>query len=167
MKLTRVVPAVAAMAMLAACSPTAGTALVVDGQSVSEADLTRMADGCSQILGQEIPRPDVVKILIMGHVFDGLAASSGQAIEDDQLKTVAGQMLTNGDAMVGDPDCGPVALAAIKNQMLAEVDQEAALAVLKGLDVQMNPRYGRFTPGEDALFATTGSLSVPAADAAE
>ena len=34
--------------------------------------------------------------------------------------------------------------------------------VLKGLDVQMNPRYGRFTPGEAAIFATTGSLSVPA-----
>ncbi len=162
MKLTRVVPAVAAMAMLAACSPTAGTALVVDGQSVSEADLTRMVDNCTQIVGQEIPRGDVVRILIMGSVFDGLATASGQTVEDDQFTEIAGQMLTNGDAMIRDADCGPVALAAIKNNMLAEVDQNAALDVLNGLDVQMNPRYGRFTPGEAAIFATTGSLSVPA-----
>jgi hypothetical protein len=64
--------------------------------------------------------------------------------------------------MMNDADCRPVAVGAVKNQLLSEVDPESALDVLKGLDVQMNPRYGRFTPGEDALFATTGSLSVPA-----
>jgi uncharacterized lipoprotein YajG len=66
MLLTRVVPAVAAMAMLAACSPTAGTALVTGGQTISEADLTRMTESCTQIVGQEIARGDIVRILIMG-----------------------------------------------------------------------------------------------------
>jgi hypothetical protein len=64
--------------------------------------------------------------------------------------------------MMNDADCRPVAVGAVKNQLLSQVDPESAMDVLKGLDVQMNPRYGRFTPGEDVLFATTGSLSVPA-----
>jgi hypothetical protein len=162
MLLTRVVPAVAAMAMLAACSPTAGTALVTGGQTISEADLTRMTESCTQIVGQEIARGDIVRILIMGTVFDELATSAGQDVPEEQLTELAGEILSNGDAMMNDADCRPVAVGAVKNQLLSEVDPESALDVLKGLNVQMNPRYGRFTPGEDALFATTGSLSVPA-----
>ena len=89
MKLTRVVPAVAAMAMLAACSPTAGTALVAGGQTVTEADLTRMTESCTQIVGQEIARADIVKILIMGSVFDELAVSAGQDVTEDQIAQMA------------------------------------------------------------------------------
>ena len=162
MKLTRVVPAVAAMAMLAACSPTAGTALVAGGQTVTEADLTRMTESCTHIVGQEIARADIVKILIMGSVFDELAVSAGQDVTEDQIAQMAGEILSSGDAMMNDADCRPVAVGAVKNQLLSQVDPESAMDVLKGLDVQMNPRYGRFTPGEDVLFATTGSLSVPA-----
>ena len=110
MKLTRVVPAVAAMAMLAACSPTAGTALVAGGQTVTEADLTRMTESCTQIVGQEIARADIVKILIMGSVFDELAVSAGQDVTEDQIAQMAGEILSSGDAMMNDADCRPVAV---------------------------------------------------------
>ena len=136
MLLTRVVPAVAAMAMLAACSPTAGTALVAGGQTVSEADLTRMTESCTRIVGQEIARADIVKILIMGAVFDELAASAGQDVTEDQITQMAGEILSAGDAMMNDVDCRPVAVGAVKNQLLSQVDPDSAMDVLTGLDVQ-------------------------------
>mgnify|MGYP002143962445 CR=1 FL=1 len=84
MKLTRVVPAVAAMAMLAACSPTAGTALVAGGQTVTEADLTRMTESCTQIVGQEIARADIVLLLVDHKEFKALdrARLEGKQVVD-------------------------------------------------------------------------------------
>ena len=49
MKLKLLVPAaVAAVALLAGCSPTAGTALVVDGTRYSESDVTQIVNGCAE-----------------------------------------------------------------------------------------------------------------------
>ncbi|MFT3888971.1 MAG: hypothetical protein QM713_12525 [Arachnia sp.] len=166
MKLTRVVPAVAAMALLAACSPTAGTAVVIDGTAISEAHLSSAIEACKPILGPELSRGAVVHVLIMGAVFDKMIESLGQPVTDEQLDELANEMYpATGTAMLASEGCREVGLAAIKNELLPQVDAAAAMTALRSLDVQMNPRYGKFTPSEEGLFVESGSLSVPSTDA--
>lgn len=160
MKLTRLVPAaVAAVALLAGCSPTPGTALVMDGTRYTEAQLDEIVDGCAEALAitpDQIRRAGVVGTLVLGGVFDSIGADVAEA----DLETAADQM---GSGQLFSVDsCRPLALANTKVQMLSSIqDQEAVMEAAGKMDVQLNPRYGKWAPHTGTLLEPSGSLSVP------
>jgi hypothetical protein len=162
MKLTRLVPLVAAAALFAACSPTAGTALVVDGASYSESDIDRTVQGCADAMGvtpQDIVRPAVVQSLLLGGVFDRLADEYGH-LSNETIDEVAAQ----GEfaSMMQSQDCLPLIRASVKTSLLQQVDFEAVQTAARQADVQLNPRYGKWIPEDPALMDVSPSLSVPA-----
>lgn len=161
MKITRLVPAaVAAVALLAGCSPTPGTALIVEGTRYTERQIDEMVAGCAEALEvpvDQIRRAGVVGTLALGGVFDTFDAE----ITDEQIKEAAAQM--GSQQLFAVESCRPLALADTKIQMLGSLDQQAVMAGAAELDVQLNPRYGQWTPESPNLIDPSGSLSVPAA----
>ena len=159
MKLTRLVPAaVAAVALLAGCSPTPGTALIVDGNRYTEGQVDQIVDGCAEALeitSDQIRRSGVVGTLLLGELFDSFEAD----VSDEDLEAAAGQM---GSQQLFDvDDCRPLALANTKVQMLGGLDPQMIQDGAQGLDVQLNPRYGKWAPDTPQLLDGSGSLSVP------
>lgn len=162
MKLTRLVPLVAVAALFAGCSPTAGTALVVDGASYSESDIDRTVQGCADAMGvttEDIVRPAVVQSLLLGGVFDRLADEYGD-LTDETLDQVAAQ--GQFADMMQSEDCLPLIRASVKTSMLQQIDFEAVQAAAQQANVQLNPRYGKWIPEDPALMDVSPSLSVPA-----
>lgn len=160
MKLMRLVPAVAAVALLAACSPTPGTALVVEGNRYTENDITQIVDGCAEALNipaEQMRRQGVVGTLLLGGMFDTFQAD----ITDDDLQTVGAQDMPGSEQLFSVEDCKPLAAANVKVQMLSQLDQQFVTEAAQKLDVQLNPRYGKWEPNTPQLLNTSGSLSEP------
>lgn len=169
MKPSRLVPAVAALALLAACSPMPGTAAVVGSTTYTETTLTKMVNGCAAALGttpDKLSRRGIVQNLVIGGVFDTIAASTGKTVSTADVDTMVPQALQSGAAMLANADCAPLARAATKSALLQQIsDQDLLQKALLETSVQMNPKYGTFEPTTTGLFGESGSLSVLAADA--
>lgn len=102
MKLTRMVPAVAAVAMLAACSPMPSTAVIVDGTTTTEAQVTQAMEGCAEALGvsiDQLSRRGVVQTLLFGGIFDSLASQLG-GVTDEQVDAIVLQQDASAQAML-------------------------------------------------------------------
>lgn len=157
MKLTRLVPAVAAIALLAGCSPTPGTALIVEGTRYTESQIDEIVDGCAEALeitSDQIRRPGVVGTLLLGGLFD----SFGAEIADADLEAAGAE---GSEQLFAVESCRPLALANTKTQLLSNLDQQMLMDGAQTLDVQLNPRYGRWQPASESLLDPSGSLSVP------
>lgn len=159
MKFTRLVPAaIAAVALLAGCSPTAGTALVVDGTRFTEAQIDEISAGCAEALEigpDQIRRAGVVGTLILGKVFD----SFGTEVVEQDLQALSEQQ--GSGQLFSNAACKPLAIADAKIQLMGSLDEATVLQAASGLDVQLNPRYGKWQPESGALIDPSGSLSVP------
>ncbi|AQP51406.1 hypothetical protein [Tessaracoccus flavescens] len=168
MKLTRVIPAVAAVALLGACSPMPGTAAVLDGKTYSHADVDRMADACNKVLGADsLNGQFVMTSLVGGFLFEKVAEAAGAEIPDEQIDAMLVQSVDGAQALLDEEDCAPVMRAYAKSANLAQLDQAAVQSVAQDADVELNPRYGRWDPNAASLLAQSGSLSVPAAEQAQ
>lgn len=169
MKFRRLVPAVAAVAMLAACSPAPGTAAVVGSTTYTEKALTKMVNGCAAALKttpDKLSRRGIVQNLVIGGVFDTVAEIHGQPIADADVDKMVPQALENGAAMLANPDCVPLARAATKSALLQQVGDSALLKqALNETTVKLNPRYGTYEPSTTNLFGDSGSISVLAKNA--
>ncbi|MDO5675980.1 MAG: hypothetical protein Q4G35_00565 [Propionibacteriaceae bacterium] len=160
MKLTRLVPAaVAAVALLAGCSPTPGTALVVDGTHYTEGQVSEIVDGCAEALDitpDQIRRSGVVGTLLLGKLFDSLVTDTSEADIQAMAEQFQAEQLFDVEA------CKPLALANIKTQLLGTVgNDDVILEAASALDVQLNPRYGKWDPASGTLLYPSGSLSEP------
>jgi len=168
MKLTRLIPmaAVVAAAVAAGCSPMPSTAAQVGDARISEAQLTRVAEGCESVgLGpDQVQRSQLLMSEILGLIADDLAADNGQTVTDEEAQAVLRE--TNGTSpALGNPDCARVAASGAKLQILVtKLGENADIAALQqqfeAVDVQLNPRYGSWDPA-GAGITGTGSLSVP------
>ena len=151
MKLTRLIPLVAAAALFAGCSPTSGTAAVVDGKSWSESAIDQIIAGCEQASGNQVIRPAVVANLVLSRAFDRLADQFGQ-VSDAALENVAKQ--ANLGSMLGDEDCKPVIHAVVKGQLLSQMEQQPVLDAFQALDAaepqvrQVEPQLFPVVPAE-------------------
>lgn len=159
MKLTRLVPAaIAAVALLAGCSPTAGTALVVHGTRYTETDVTQIVDGCAEALGVEsgqLLRQGVVFTLLQGGLFD----SFGGDIDDAGVRALGAQSVPNSEQLFSVNECHPLALANVKSGLIQQVDPSFVYEAAENLEVKLNPRYGKWEPGTQHLITPSGSLS--------
>lgn len=166
MKLIRLVPAVAALTLLAACSPMPSTAFVVDGETVTEKQVAAAMEGCGEALGvgvDQFSRSGVVRTLLFGGIFDSLANQMG-GVTDEQIDQIVVQQDPSAQAMLDNEACRPLARANGKIALLQQLDQTMLLSALQGADVELNPRYGRWQPSEQSLFIDSGSLSVKAGE---
>ncbi|WP_139650869.1 hypothetical protein [Tessaracoccus massiliensis] len=162
MKLTRLVSAAAAVVLLAGCSPTPGTALVVDGTRYSENQITQISEACAEamnISAEQMNRRGIVGTLLLGGLFD----SFGADITDDQLQELGAQQGPESEQLFTVDECRPLALADVKVKMLGQLDQQFLFDGANGLDVQLNPRYGKWEPTSPELIDMSGSLSEPVA----
>ncbi|MCG6566931.1 hypothetical protein [Tessaracoccus sp. ZS01] len=163
MKFTRLAPAVAAVAavgLLAGCSPTAGTALVVDGNRYTESEVTQIVDGCAealQVAPDQLRRQGVVGTLLLGGLFD----SFGAEISEEDLRAAGAQSAQGSEQLFSVEDCKPLALANVKTTMLGQLEPQFIEEAANNLDVQLNPRYGKWEPWTQQLLNTSGSLSEP------
>ncbi|MDF1488741.1 SurA N-terminal domain-containing protein [Tessaracoccus caeni] len=163
MKLTRLVPAVAALALLAACTPAPSTVALVGGTPVTAADLQRSIDGCAElgITTQQLPVKQHVLLLAAGELVDQAAEARGFEVSDGELKSLAEQ---NGSAdLLGNEECAKLAYPGVKLTLLGQAaGQDELIAELKAIEVDVNPRYGEWD-AEALGLAGSGSLSLPSA----
>lgn len=160
MKLTRIVPVVAALSLLAACSPTSGTAAAVDGTTLSESRVTQIIDGCVDASGgtaENFPRRAIVQTFLIARLFDRVAANA----EEITPESIAGVARQQYPALMDDEACSDLALDSIKTSFLDQVDRALVIKQAQAADVDLNPRYGSWDPRSEGLFGSS-SLSVPA-----
>lgn len=160
MKLTRLVPVAAAIALLTACSPTPGTAVSFDGATLTEARVSEIIDGCVEATGaqaENFPRRAIVQTFMVGRLFDKLSKDAN--LDTSMLEEVATQ---NYSVMMGNEACRTLAVDTVKASFLEQAKREDVIAEAKKSDVKLNPRYGAWKPNDAQLFVNSGSLSVPA-----
>ena len=160
MKLTRLIPMVAAVSLLAACSPTPGTAVSFDGATLSEARVGQIIDGCVEATdakAESFPRRAVVQTFMVGRLFDRVARDAG--LDDSMIEEVATQ---NYSIMMDDEACKSLAIDSVKASFLEQVDRAQVITEAQEADVELNPRYGAWEPNDVQLFVNSGSISVPA-----
>lgn len=163
-RLTAVVAGSAAAILLGACSPLPGTAVSVEGVTISENTIEAAVNGCASALNVEtsdLNRIGIVQILTMGEVSKVLLADAGLT---DEMIDQAASSNAELQQMLTDKDCAPLVRAQVWQGFLSQTAGEDILGQLQGVDVQMNPRYGRWSPDETQLFVQSGSLSNPAAE---
>lgn len=149
-RLLKVVTAVLiAVLALGACSARPGTAAVVDGRTITEAELAAAATELNVFLN--LASTDVLAMLILVAPRAEVATENGLTYSDDTVQ----QALADAYANAGHPaparfaESTLVAARSIlldqqlsQSQFAAEVRERAA-----GMDVELNPRYGTWTPG--------------------
>lgn len=163
MKLTRLVPAVAALALLAACTPAPSTVALVGGTPVTAADLQRSIDGCAElgITTEQLPERRHALLLAAGELVDQAAEARGISVSDGELTALAEQ---GGFAdLLGNEECAKLARPGAMLGLLSQaVSQDELIAQIQGIDVEVNPRYGEWDV-ETLDFVGSGSLSLPSA----
>lgn len=165
MKSARLVPAaIAAVALLGACSPMPSTAAVVEGTRISEADVERTVVGCAAAVNVEpaqVKRGVIAQILTMGEVSKYLLADAG--VEEAMVDQIAAQD-DSSKQMLANVDCAPLVRAQGWQTLLSQAAGADILDQIAAVDVQLNPRYGTWAPSSQSLFLESGSMSVLGGD---
>ena len=152
--------AVAALG-LSACSPTPNTALVMNGTSYSLGAVAATAEACNEVLGSEqVTDRGVVSNLIASGIFDDIAKKASQEITQETLDAYLVQSVQGADAMLKDEGCAPFARTYMKAQLLGQISEENVRAAAAGVDVDLNPRFGRWDPAGASLISNSGSMSI-------
>ncbi len=163
--------AVAAVALLAGCSGQPGAAAVVDGRTISTAELARAAEELKPIFNGAGTN-DVLGVLINEPFATEVAAERGVGVSDQQaldlLRSVTEQAL--GEEAAADAEFGEGALAVARYSLavtgLRDVPdaQDAMLEYqekISAADVEVNPRFGDYTPETGVTAPTAPSWIVP------
>ena len=166
MKLIRVATAVAAVALLGACSPMSGTAAVVDGRVLTTSEVEQTAAGCASAIGidqTQVNRGAIAQSLVLGRALAPLIEGFDQ-MPDDQINQVAQGLGMNMAPLLANEGCNEFGRAAVLTNSLGQtLGSQGVAQALADTDITVNPQYGRFDPTQATLFTSTGSLSVPAA----
>lgn len=163
----RVVAAVvAAGGLLAGCSGQPGAAAVVDGRTITTAELATAHEQLAPLFAG-VGAQDVLGVLITEPFAVEAAAGEGAGVNDEQalalLRSVAVRAL--GEEEGGALEFGPGALAvgrySLAASALQEPDAQAAVTAYQErvaeADIEVNPRYGEFT--EDLVVAPPAAPS--------
>lgn len=156
------------LTLVTACTPTAGTAAVVDKVRVSEADITRYAEGCASVTGTngiapETPaslRSTVVSWSVQKLLVQKVAAMHHITI-DPAMRDAAFGSTPVGKALVTNEDCKEAAAGAVDLSLLAQqVDPATVIRDAQTVSLQLNPRYGSWDY-TSMTASGSGSLSQP------
>ena len=179
------VVAVLALAGLSACDTKAGAAAVVGGERIDEADVTKYlttnAVPYKNSSGTEVrPKSFVLQTLIRERMFTkALAEHGGPATSSELAGIKPGVLQGSTDEQVTsqitktgyDASFEPLLIRATElvglfaQRLGAQSDQDILTALDKlHLNVQVNPRYGRWTPAQLRLAERRGIKPLGCAD---
>ncbi|MDO5495502.1 MAG: hypothetical protein Q4G64_07310 [bacterium] len=150
------VAAVAAAALAGCQAP--GTAAVVNGERVTDREVSALVQDVRTVLGGDVTPAGALSILAMGRALEPLAEEYGEGISEQELLG----MVNESRAIYGDPAVGPDDVSdALYDGLRAQfwfsglqngtVDPDFSAAAgdaLTNVDVTVNPRYG-LTGSED------------------
>ncbi len=164
---TRLSRGIAAAALLAGlalggCSAQPGAAAVVDGQRISEGELSRTVSDFSAVVGQPVEARQLLGTLIVAPMILDVAADYGVAASDDEAaQLLDAQLEASGQTA---PEEGysdgllQVAKVVIVNQEMS-MAPDATIAVeevntrIAEADIEVSPRYGEFDPTTGEVLA--------------
>lgn len=162
---------VAAGGLLAGCSGQPGAAAVVDGRTITTAELAETHEQLAPIYNGARAQ-DVLGVLITEPFAAEVAAEAGVGVNDEQalalLRTVAVQAL--GEEKGAELEFGPGAIAigrySLATSALQDLDDPQAAATdyqerVAAADIEVNPRFGDFTDALVVAPPTTPSWVVP------
>ncbi len=167
-----VAAAVTAVAVLAGCAGQPGAAAVVDGRSISTAELATAYEQLAPIFAGAGAQ-DVLGVLITEPFAAQVASDRGVGVNDEQaldlLRQVATQAL--GEEKGAELEFGPGAIAVGRYSLAASAlrdlsDADAAAAeyqdLVRAADIDVNPRFGSFDADTLAVaLPSTPSWIVP------
>ena len=163
MKLIRLAaPIVACVALLSGCAQ--GPSVVASGQdfTVREAELEAAYEGCKEVgleLGPD-DRRDVVSNLVHGAAFEAMVDKLDLEVSDEDVRTM---LRTNPQAavLIQDPRCERVVWGSgILNVVREQVTLEDVQQFLAEQEIEVNPRYGAWSPESLVVEEQSGSLAV-------
>lgn len=164
MKLTRLIPAaVAAAALLAGCSPTPSTALVVNGTTVTESQIDTYSRGCAQALGidqRQIVRKALVQTILIGEIMAPMLKEAG--VTDEQVDAFAAKQGGQAADLIKNDECKPFGRTNLRVAIVSQtLDKATWTKLLDKASVSINPKYGRFDPeGTQSILTDSGSISI-------
>ncbi len=138
--------AVAASLSVSACGTGAGpgVAAVTDGQVIHESDLDDIAADFSRVQGAQAPsRSEMVALLVARPYVLQSLSSKGTALTEQGVRELLGQELP-------DPSEATVRYiqAASSQQQLDQAAVQQIQQTMAAADIEVNPRYGEFEPGQ-------------------
>lgn len=163
---------VAAGGLLAGCSGQPGAAAVVDGRTITTAELATTHEQLGPIFNGARAQ-DVLGVLITEPFAVQVAADEGVGVNDEEarelLRMVAVQALGEEDGAALEFGPGAVAVARYSLATAALQDLPSAQAAaaeyqerVSAADIEVNPRYGDFTDDLVVAPPATPSWVVPA-----
>lgn len=168
----RVLVAVAALGvLLTGCSGQPGAAAVVDGRTITTAEVAQAREELAPIF-QQVAASDVLQALILEPFVTQIAAERGVGVNDaealDLVRSSIGQVVGEKEAASLEFGSGALAIARYSLALTALQDlpdaQEAASDYTERLaaaDVEVNPRFGTFTEDLAVTPPETPSWIVP------
>ncbi len=149
--------------ILTACTPGGNVAYQVGSQQVEVSTVEQAYQGCEQVLGgQGDPqlRSQVLNALIQGSLTAEVAANRGEPNTQEERDAVI-ELMPELQKMADDPHCRVVVEAqADINLALSKFGQDTVINDLADIEVELNPRYGRWDPAQLGAGGT-GSLAIP------
>ena len=147
---------------LAGCAPAPGTAAVVDGETITTAEVDEVLADLAPILATA-SASNVVSLLIISPSFLAAADAAGFGVTEDEgrLYIVANGLVSEAEAAeLSSGALEIVRFAVMQGSIASEADaavlDEAAIA-LQGAEVELNPRYGAW----DAQALTVAAPDTP------
>lgn len=138
----------ATVALLISGCGTADTAAVVDGRTISEAGVLRASEQIADYAQRAMPARDILNRLVVLPTVLEVLGERGVTVTDAAARSAV--------AGIGDPSPYLVDLAKL-DLAIGQMTQEDMMEVtgrLADLDVEINPRYGRFNPQQASIEAT-------------
>lgn len=168
--------AVTLLAVTGCTAHSGNVAAYVDGSTISDAELSRVASGVEPLLGQgaTVSEIGVLSALIRGRLAQGVADRNGIAITDAQRdQDLQGQAKSSNEyatyvSFLGDPDARELAYAIANDDIISQRlgSAQKFITAAQQVPLQMNPRYGEwvFSGGDMGIPQnSSGSISEPIA----
>lgn len=156
---TIVAAAVALTTTLGACGGMPGTAATVDGQKISDTEVTKAVESYNSIVPegqQKMTAPAALNELVKADLADELMRERGlSTAEFDQFYEEGVN-----PQLKDDEEISSLARELLKTPFIAsKIGEQEVQQAYSSAKVEVNPRYG--TWGEGKLNPDSGSLSVP------
>lgn len=154
-------------AALTGCSPSSGTAAIVNGVAIPDSRVSSWAEGCAAAL-EEAGRPQApaasdlrlqaVQWVVIDQLSRDYLETTGWTISNEELHRVV-ESSDGGADFLGNETCTQAAYAFARHNTIASRLGTNIGEYLDDLDVQINPRYGVWDLDRFQVVAT-GSMSV-------
>jgi hypothetical protein len=164
------VTAFAAFAALTGCAQPPGAALLVGGEVVLTVDEAEQAAATTALLAPQFGATTLDAQTIMTLFAEGAAAdflaplieeALGVAVDLSEAALITEDGLNDwGNALYSDPATKGLVPALLKWSVIKQyIDEETAVQLLQGFDVEVNPVYGRWVPEAFAVAGAGNNLS--------